>query len=381
MIERRAKRLFLSPPHMSGREMTFIAEAFASNYVAPVGPMVEAFEAEFAARVGQAHALAVSSGTAALHLALSELGVRAGDDVYCSSLTFIASVSPATHLGARPVFIDAEAETWAMDPALLAGALADAARRGHLPRAVVAVDLYGRCCDLDRILEICRPYSVPVVDDAAEALGATYHGRPPGRGAAATVYSFNGNKIITTSGGGMLVSDNAALMARARFLSAQAREPVIHYEHREIGFNYRMSNILAAIGRAQLAVLDDRVAARRRIGALYRARLGELPGLSFMPEPPFGCGNGWLTVIQLDPAHTKMQPEHLRLALEAANIESRPLWKPLHLQPVFQGCPAWGGAVSEALFRRGLCLPSGSAMTEADVDQVSGIILRLAGKA
>lgn len=365
---------------MSGREQALIAEAFASNYVAPVGPMVEAFEREFAARIGQAHALAVSSGTAALHLALRELGVGPGDEVYCAALTFIASIAPAVQLGAQPVFIDADPATWTLDPALLADALADGARRGKLPRAVVAVDLYGQCCDLDRILAICRPYGVPVVDDAAEALGATYQGRPPGRGAAATVYSFNGNKIITTSGGGMLVSDDARLIARARFLATQAREPAVHYEHREVGFNYRMSNILAAIGRAQLDVLDDRVAARRRIGARYRQRLAQVPGLRFMPEASYGCGNGWLTVITTDPARPALQPERLRLALEAVNIEARPLWKPLHAQPVFRGCRMWGGAVSESLFACGLCLPSGSAMQDEDVDQVADVIVQTAGE-
>jgi len=367
---------------MSGREQARIAEAFASNYIAPVGPMVDAFEQAFAIETGLPHALAVSSGTAALHLALRALGVGPGDTVFCSTLTFIASIAPAVQLGASPVFLDADAATWCLDPDLLAQALAEAAAQRRLPKAVVAVDLYGQCCDMDRILAVCRPYGVPVIEDAAEALGATYRGVPAGQRGDVAVYSFNGNKIITTSGGGMLASCNRALVEKCRFWSTQAREPAPHYEHAEIGYNYRLSNVLAAIGCAQLEVLADRVAARRRLFARYAANLAGLPGVSFMPEAAYGRASRWLTVLLLDAA-AGTTPERVRLALEAENIEARPVWKPMHRQPVFQGCPAWispGGSVSESLFARGLCLPSGTAMTTEDVDRVCRIVRQVVEK-
>ncbi len=351
-----------------------MAEAFASNYVAPVGPMVEAFEREFAARVGLPFAVALSSGTAAMHLSLIGLGVGRGDTVYCSSLTFIASIAPAVHLGAQPVFIDSDEATWNMDPDLLAEALAADAKAGRLPKAVVAVDLYGQCCDLDRIQSVCAPYGVPVVADAAESLGATYKGRSVGVGAAAAVYSFNGNKIITTSGGGMLASDSEQLIRQARFLATQAREPAPHYEHAVVGYNYRLSNILAAIGRGQLGVLDERVAARRRNFERYAQRLECWPGIRLMPEAAYGRSNRWLTVILVDEQVAGVTPTVLREALEHENIEARPVWKPMHLQPVFQRCQVWGGRVSEALFRDGLCLPSGSALSESDIERVAAVI-------
>lgn len=354
---------------MSGREQALIAEAFASNYIAPVGPMVDQFEREFAARVGLPFALAVSSGTAALHLALRELGVGPGDEVYCSTLTFIASIAPAVQLGATPVFIDADEASWTLDPDLLEAALADGARRGKLPKAVVAVDLYGQCCDYERIRAMCDRHGVPLVEDAAEALGATYRGRPAGQAGRAAIYSFNGNKVITTSGGGMLASADERLISRARHLATQARETAPHYEHQECGYNYRMSNVLAAIGRAQLEVLNARVAAKRRIHALYRSRLGGLRGIAFMPEAAYGEHARWLSIVLLDEG-AGCTPEAVRLALERANIESRPLWKPMHLQPVFRDARVWGGAVSERLFQRGLCLPSGTAMTDNDVWRV-----------
>ena len=372
-------RLYLSPPHMSGQEQARIAEAFASNYIAPVGPQVDAFERAFAAKIGVPHMLAVSSGTAALHLALRALGVGPGDTVFCSTLTFIASIAPALHLGATPVFIDADAASWCMDPDLLARALAEAAAQGRLPKAVVAVDLYGQCCDMDRILAVCRPHGVPVIEDAAEALGATYRGAPAGQRGDFAVYSFNGNKIITTSSGGMLACRDSGVIEKCQFWSPQARDPAPHYEHSEIGYNYRMSNILAAVGCAQLDVLEDRVAAKRAIFDRYAAQLGGLPGVSFMPEASYGHCSRWLTVLQLADVNGTT-PDALRLALEAENIEARPVWKPMHLQPVFQKYPVWTahgrefriqnsefrireaatGAVAEALFRNGLCLPSGS---------------------
>ncbi|CAM2067639.1 DegT/DnrJ/EryC1/StrS family aminotransferase [Sulfidibacter corallicola] len=369
-----ADRIFLSPPHMGGDEAVLVQEAFASNYIAPVGPMLTAFEEGFAAYVGIPHCVALASCTAATHLVLRELGVGPGDEVIGSSLTFIGSISPVTFVGARVVLIDCDRSSWNMDLDLLAEELERAARRGKLPKAVIPTDLYGQCIDMDRILEICAPYEIPVISDAAEALGACYKGRHAGQGAYASVYSFNGNKIITTSGGGMLASEDAELVRRARYLSTQARQPAPHYEHTEIGYNYRLSNICAAIGRGQLRVLDERVTRKREIFEIYRERLGNLPGIQFMPESPSTRANRWLTVILVDPAAFGANREDLRLALEAENIESRPVWKPMHLQPVFHGARAIGGAVSQELFERGLCLPSGTALTTVDLDRICTII-------
>ncbi len=360
---------------MGGRELAYIQEAFESNYIAPLGPQVDAFEQRFARRVGARHALALASGTAALHLALRVLGVGPGQVVPVSTLTFIASVTPIVYLGAQPVFIDAESHTWCMDPEILAQALADLDRQGRRPRAVVPVDLYGQPSDLERILKVCEPYGVQVILDCAEALGSRYQGRPVGQGAAASFYSFNGNKIITTSGGGMLVSDDQDLIDQARFLSQQARDDAPHYEHSTLGYNYRMSNVLAAIGLGQLEVLDQRVAAKRRIFQYYRQALGSLPGITFMPEADFARGNRWLTVMLIDPGQFGADREELRLALEEHNIESRPVWKPMHLQPAFAGCPVQGGAVAERLFDRGLCLPSGTALSDADLERICAVIM------
>jgi pyridoxal phosphate-dependent aminotransferase EpsN len=364
---------------MGGREQALVGEAFASNYIAPVGPQIEAFERAFAARAGLPHALAVNSGTAALHLALRALGVGPGDTVCCSTLTFIASIAPALQLGASPVFIDAEASSWCLDPAALACALEAAAAQQRRPRAVVAVDLYGQCCDLDAIRAVCARHGVALIEDAAEALGATYRGAPAGQGGDLAVYSFNGNKIITTSAGGMLAARDRAVIEKCRHWATQARDPAPHYEHTQLGYNYRMSNLLAAVGLAQLELLDDRVAARRRIFARYVAELGDLPGVTFMPEAAYGTGTRWLTVLLLDPARG-VTPERVRLALEAENIEARPVWKPMHLQPVFAGAPCWTpqgpadapgeATVSAQLFRRGLCLPSGSGLSEAEQARV-----------
>jgi pyridoxal phosphate-dependent aminotransferase EpsN len=367
------KRLYLSPPHLGGLELALVQDAFASNWVAPVGPHVDAFENEFANRLGIA-AAAVSSGTAALHLALRLLGVGRGDEVLCSALTFSASANPIVYEGATPVFLDADRATWNMDPALLREELRACAARGKLPRAVVVVDLYGQCADFDAILPACAEYGVPVIEDAAEALGATYRGRPAGTFGRFGVFSFNGNKIITTSAGGMLVGADEAAIGRGRFLANQARDPAPHYEHSQLGFNYRMSNVLAAVGRGQLRVLADRVAARRRNFDWYRAKLGGLPGLAFMPEAGYGQATRWLTCLTIDPEEFGATREEVRLALEAENIESRPVWKPLHLQPVFAGCRCRGGAVARDLFERGLCLPSGSGMTEADLARVVAVV-------
>ncbi len=371
-------RLYLSPPHLDGDEQRLVAEAFASNWIAPLGPHVDAFEREMAAYTGAAHAAALSSGTAALHLALRLLGTRPGDEVWCSSFTFAASANPVCYEQAVPVFIDCEAASWNLDPALLAQALDDAARRGRLPRAVIVVHLYGQCADLDPILAACARHGVALIEDAAEAVGSLYKGRHAGTMGALGLQSFNGNKIMTTSGGGMLLSADAGLIAKARFLATQARDPAPHYQHSEIGFNYRLSNVLAAIGRGQLARIEAKVATRRRINAAYQQALGGLPGLSFMPEERFGDAgsraNRWLTCITIDPTVAGTDRERVRLALEAADIEARPLWKPLHLQPVFAGCRTIGGSVSAALFERGLCLPSGSGMTDAEVGRVVGVV-------
>ena len=371
------ERLYLSPPYLSGEEQAFVQEAFASGWIAPLGPQVDAFEHEFAETVGTPYALALSSGTAALHLTLIEAGVQAGDEVAVSTLTFAASAFPIVYLGARPVFIDSERQSWNMDSDLLAEWLDQRARSGRLPKAVVLVHLYGQSADIQPILNLCQRYGIALVEDAAEALGATYYGKAPGTFGLAGIYSFNGNKIITTSGGGMLVSHDERLIAHARKLATQAREPFPYYEHAEIGYNYRLSNLLAAVGRAQLRTLEMRVQKRRRIFEQYRLRLQHLPGVEFMPEAPWGRCTRWLSVILIDPEAFGATPETVRLALEAENIESRPIWKPLHLQPVFAGCETVGGAVAEDLFRRGLCLPSGTGMTEADIERVVEVVQRV----
>jgi len=370
------QRIHLSPPHMSGHERTLVQEAFDTNWIAPVGPHVDAFEREFCATVGASHAVALSSGTAALHLALLLQGVGPGDDVLVSTFTFAASVNPIVYLGARPVFMDSERTSWNMDPALLEAALAERASRGRRPKAVVVVHLYGQSADLDPIVEACARYDVPLVEDAAPAVGALYSGPAPGTFGRAGAFSFNGNKIITTAGGGMLVSDDAALIAHARKLATQARDPAPHYEHSEIGYNYRLSNVLAAIGRGQLMVLEERVAARRRNFDDYRRALGDIPGIDFAPEPPHGRHTRWLTCVTFDPDLCGTDRETVRLALEDENIESRPLWKPMHRQPAFAGCDYYGGSVSDDLFAHGLCLPSGSDLTLDDVERVIEVIRR-----
>ncbi len=362
-------RVYLSPPHLSGREAELVSEAIASNWIAPLGPQVDAFEAELGDVAGVEHAVALSSGTAALHLALVVLGIGSGDEVACSDFTFAASANPIVYTGASPVFVDCD-ETWTIDPGLLDRALAERRGSGASVRAVIAVDLYGQCCDYDALRDICARHEAVLIQDSTESLGATYRGAPAGGQGALAAFSFNGNKIITTSGGGMLVSRNRDWVEHARKLSTQAREPAPHYEHVEIGFNYRMSNLLAALGRAQLETLHGRVATRRRIRDRYRELLDGVPGISFMREAPYGTTNAWLTCIVIDPEAFGADREAVRLALEAEDIEARPLWKPMHLQPVFALHVAFGGDVAARLFDRGLCLPSGSSLTDEDQDRV-----------
>lgn len=374
------RRLFLSPPHMSGIELDFIKEAYDSNWIAPLGPMVDAFESEFAQAIGAKYALALSSGTAAIHLALILAGVKQGDEVLVSTLTFSASANPIVYQGGKPVFIDSEKESWNIDPELVCDTIIKKVQKGKKPKAVVVVDLYGQPANLGPILYICQQYEIPVIEDAAEALGATYDGKSVGTFGLFGVFSFNGNKIITTSGGGMLVSERKDLIDHARKLSTQARDPAPHYEHSEIGYNYRMSNVLAAIGRGQLRVLKERIEKRRYIFEKYKELLEEVPGISFQPEAPWGRSNRWLTCILVDEKEFGATREDVRLALEAENIEARPIWKPMHKQPVFKDCERVGGTVAEEIFRKGLCLPSGSAMTDKDIELVAGVIKKVRNK-
>jgi dTDP-4-amino-4,6-dideoxygalactose transaminase len=362
--------IYLSPPHMSGEECALLVEAFESNWIAPLGPQVDAFELEFAELVGSSHAVALASGTAALHLALLAAGVQPGDQVLTSTLTFAATANAIRYVGAEPVFLDSQRTSWNMDPQLLEDELRHAAARGKLPSAVLVVDICGQCADWEPIRALCRRYEITTIEDAAESLGATYCGRPAGTLADVGCYSFNGNKIITTSGGGMLVTENAAWAERVRHLAAQARDPAPHYQHSQIGYNYRLSNLLAAVGRGQLAVLEDRVASRRANFEFYRHALADLPGIEFMPEAPFGRSTRWLTCLLLDPRVHAISPAALCAALAAARIEARPMWKPMHQQPVFAACRVRGGAVADDIFRRGLCLPSGSSLSRYDLQRV-----------
>jgi pyridoxal phosphate-dependent aminotransferase EpsN len=369
------ERIYLSPPHLGGRELAYLAEAISTNWVAPLGPHVDRFEAEFARFIGVEHAVAVASGTAAMHLVVRHLRLQPGDEVFCSSSTFAASINPVVYERGTPVFIDSDPATWTIDCNLLADELECCAVKGRLPRAVIAVDLYGQCADWDALRKLCGSYEVPLIEDAAEALGATCHDRPAGSFGWANIFSFNGNKIITTSGGGMLATNDGALAATARHLATQARDPAPHYEHSTIGYNYRLSNLLAGVGRAQLEVLPERVAARRANFEFYREALSQQPGIEFMPEATYGRSNRWLTCILVDPDVFGATREEIRLHLEAHNIESRPAWKPMHLQPVFRDCRTVGGSVSKRIFEWGLCLPSGSSLTVADLNRVVSTFL------
>jgi pyridoxal phosphate-dependent aminotransferase EpsN len=362
---------------MSGKEKEYIEEAFTSNWIAPLGPQVDAFENEMADYIG-CRTLAVSSGTAALHLALRLLGVGRGDIVFCSSLTFIGSVNPVLYLGAEPVFIDSEPKSWNMSPAALEKAFNWAKSAGRMPKAVIIVDLYGQSADYEPLLKICQEYEVPVVEDAAEALGASYNGKACGTMGRYGVFSFNGNKIITTSGGGMLAANDEEALKKALFWATQARDPAPWYQHSEMGYNYRMSNIAAAIGRGQLQVLDDRVNAHRVIFERYNEALGNIPGVGFMPEPGYSRSNRWLTVMTLDAEICEVEPMQIINALADENIESRPLWKPMHMQPLFAGCRYFthgdGESIGDKLFASGLCLPSGSSMAEEEQQRVIELV-------
>jgi len=373
-------RIYLSPPHVSDRERELLLDAFDSNWIAPLGPHVDAFEAELAAYVGMPHAAALSSGTAALHLALILHDVQPGDVVVCSSFTFAATANAIRYVGAEPVFVDAAADTWCMNPAFVEAAIQAEQRAGRRVAAIIAVDLYGLMPDYDALAAIADRFDLPLIEDAAEALGSRRaDGRRAGSFGRCAAFSFNGNKIITTSGGGMLVAEDEELIARARYLATQARQPVVHYEHTDVGYNYRLSNLLAAVGRGQLEGLDDKIEARRTTRQAYEDELGHLPGVLFAPIPEDQSPNHWLTCLTIDPDALGVDREAIRAHLAADQIESRPLWKPMHQQPVFEGCRVYGTAVSDALFANGLCLPSGSALTAADRRRIIERILSTDG--
>jgi dTDP-4-amino-4,6-dideoxygalactose transaminase len=362
--------IYLSPPHVDPRERELLLEAFDSNWLAPLGPQVDAFEREFSETLGASNAVALSSGTAALHLALLVAGVESGDVVLTSTLTFAATVNAVRYVGAEPKFIDSERTSWNMDPQLLEEELREAAARGRLPKAALVVDICGQCADWEPILAICRHYDITTIEDAAEALGATYRGRPAGTLADVGCFSFNGNKIITTSGGGMLVTENSKWAEQVRHLATQARDPAPHYEHSQVGYNYRLSNLLAAVGRGQLAVLEDRVTRRRANFDFYRSALQDLPGIELMPEATFGRATRWLSCLLMDPEVYGISPAELCALMADHKIETRPMWKPMHLQPAFDNFRVRGGPVAEDIFQRGLCLPSGSSLSERDSQRV-----------
>ena len=368
-------RIYLSPPHLCGQEEIYVHDAFASNWVAPLGPHVDAFEQELQHFTGTHACAALGSGTAALHLALILAGVQRGDTVICPSFTFSASANPIVYLGADPVFVDSETLTWNMDPDLCEEAIRWCIVQGHPPKAIIVVHLYGMPAQMDAFLELSERHNIPLIEDAAESLGSAFHGTHTGSMGAFGVFSFNGNKIITTSGGGALTGQDSAAIARAKFLATQARDPAPHYQHSEIGYNYRMSNICAAIGRGQMTVLQQRIEARRKIFTNYRQALSDVPGFSFLDEPNGHYSNRWLTTLLINPEQAGTDTDAIRRSLAKAGIESRPLWKPMHMQPVFQHARAFTNGHSERFFRHGLCLPSGSALTAEHQDEITGLVL------
>lgn len=363
-------RIYLSPPDISKQDRSAVESAFDSGWVAPVGPDLDAFEAEVASRVDRSYACAVNSGTSALHLALLSLGIQSGDRVICPSLTFAGCGFPITYCGAEPIFVDSESDTWNMDPNLLKSAIETSLDEGNKPKAVIVVQIYGQCAKMDPIRTLCNEHQIPLIEDAAESMGASYKGKPAGSFGDLSFLSFNGNKIITTSGGGMLLGNDQALIEKARYLSQQAREPVLHYEHKAIGYNYRLSNLLAALGRSQLTDLDRRIAIRKKHFEAYTQSIGELPGISFMPISSEGTPNYWLSCMIIDRAQSKVSRDELISICHYASIEVRPTWKPLHMQKVFQEKQMFGGDVSESLFHDGLCLPSGSNLSDKDREKV-----------
>ena len=367
-------RIYLSPPDIRKEDYAALDAVLASNWVAPVGPHLKLFEETLAKQVGRTHALAVNSGTAALHLALMALNIQPGDHVICPTFTFAASANPIRYCGANPIFVDSEPGTWNLDPELLKSALEASAAAGNLPKAVIVVHLYGQCADMSAIETICREYDIPIIEDAAEALGADYEGRPAGGMGALSFISFNGNKIVTTSGGGMLLTNNSKWIERAYFLATQAKEPNVHYEHTEVGYNYRLSNLLAGLGLSQLADLNRRIAIRREHFEFYREALADLPGITFMPIRNPDSVNYWLTCLTVDSSFSGTSRDRIIRALADADIEARPLWKPLHLQPVFKEHVVVGGRYAEGLFAKGLCLPSGSSMQAEERSRVVEIV-------
>ena len=369
-----SKKIWLSSPNMGGDELKYIHEAFDTNWIAPLGPNVNNFEKEMAAYTGINYAAALSSGTAAIHLALIILGVKAGDEVLCQSFTFSASANPIAYQQAVPVFIDSESETWNMDPALLETAIKDRISKGKRPKAVIVVHLYGQPAKMDEITSICRKYEIPLIEDAAEALGSSYKNKMAGSFGEFGVLSFNGNKIITTSGGGMLLSDDEEQITKARFFATQARDDAPHYQHSHIGYNYRMSNVLAGIGLGQLKILEQRVAQKREIFNFYAEELSRFPGIQFQPEMKKSKSNKWLTAVTIDAKSTGFTREDLRLTFDKENIEARPLWKPMHLQPVFKSAPAYVNGISEKLFQDGLCLPSDTNMTQDEFSRIQKVL-------
>jgi len=370
-------KIWLSSPHMGGSEQKFVNDAFETNWIAPLGPHVNGFEDDIVAFTGSKHAAALSAGTAALHLALIMLDVKAGDEVICQSMTFSASANPIAYQGATPVFVDSERDTWNMDPEKLREAIKERFAKGKKAKAIIPVHLYGMPAKMDEIMQIANEYDIPVIEDAAEALGSTLDGQAMGTFGQLGILSFNGNKIITTSGGGALISENEEFIKKARFLATQARDNAPHYEHTHIGYNYRMSNVCAGIGRGQMEVLTDRVNQRRKNFEFYKEQLGDLKGISFLEEPAGYYSNRWLSTILVDPATSGTNREEIRLHLEKDNIESRPLWKPMHMQPVFKDAPYYGSGVSDELFANGLCIPSGSNLTEEDLNRVVAKIKEL----
>lgn len=371
-------KIWLSSPHMGGDEFNFVKEAFDTNWIAPLGPHVNGFEQDLQEFTGAKHAAALSSGTAALHLALIMLGIGPGDEVICQSFTFSATANPIVYQGAIPIFIDSEEDTWNMCPILLEEAIKDRIAKGKKPKAIVPVHLYGMPAKMERIQALAKQYDIPLIEDAAEALGSTINGKSAGTFGLMGILSFNGNKIITTSGGGALISDNKELIDQSRFLATQARDAAPHYQHSQIGYNYRMSNVCAGIGRGQMLVLKKHVDLRRKVYSTYIDQLSALPGIKFVAEPEGYFSNRWLSTILVNPEESNgITREDIRLALEKENIESRPLWKPMHLQPVFEKYPSYTNNVSEQLFNHGLCLPSGSNLTVDDVQRVINEIKKI----